>query len=104
MSKRHGGLWEFPGGKAEENESDSDAIRRELNEELGVLTAFVGAPELIIRDSDSPYLIVFVPVTIDGQPSAREHLSIRWATVTELLRAPLAPADSAFARHLLSLP
>src|SRR6266568_4233874 len=34
--KRHGGMWEFPGGKAEENESDASAAERELHEELDV--------------------------------------------------------------------
>ena len=29
LHKRHGGLWEFPGGTCEDGESDADAIRRE---------------------------------------------------------------------------
>ncbi|MBR1913109.1 MAG: NUDIX domain-containing protein [Treponema sp.] len=31
-----GGRWEFPGGKVEQGESDSDAIVREFREEFGV--------------------------------------------------------------------
>lgn len=100
--KRHGGLWEFPGGKCEPGESDFEATARELDEELGVAVHSVGAPLFIAHDDSSPFEIVFVPVEIDGEPDMREHEALAWGTATQLLMLPLAPSDRRFVEWALS--
>lgn len=99
--KRHGGLWEFPGGKCEPGESDADAARRELLEELGVLLTEVGSPALSVHDDGSEFLIVFVPVEFEGEPVCIEHSDLAWASPPDLLALPLAPSDLRFVRSLL---
>lgn len=98
--KRHGGLWEFPGGKVREGESVLDAARRELAEEL-TMDARSAGPELFrARDEASPFTIHFVEIEARGEPKPLEHSEVRWLTVEELSTMPLAPADAAFVRTL----
>lgn len=99
--KRHGGLWEFPGGKLEANESLFDAARRELAEELGVSAVAVEAPLFSVADPGSVFVIRFVPTEIDGEPECLEHTALRWATLSELPSLDLAPSDRRFVEHLL---
>jgi mutator protein MutT len=99
--KRHGGLWEFPGGKCEPGESDFEATRRELREELDVDVTAVGAPLFEFQDPGSGFLIAFVPVQITGTPTRIEHADIRWVTLADLVTLPLAPSDRRFVEACL---
>jgi 8-oxo-dGTP diphosphatase len=102
--KRHGGLWEFPGGKLEPGESLLDAADRELQEELGVRAIRAGAPLFASKDPGSAFLIEFVPVEIDGEPECLEHSDLRWATLEEMQDLQLAPSDRKFVSFLLHRP
>ncbi|NJD18848.1 MAG: (deoxy)nucleoside triphosphate pyrophosphohydrolase [Gemmatimonadetes bacterium] len=98
--KRHGGLWEFPGGKVDPGESWLEAAHRELGEELGMEALSLGEPLLTVADEGSPYVILFVAVDAAGEPVPTEHSAIGWFTPPELAELPLAPADARFVATL----
>lgn len=99
--KRHGGLWEFPGGKLEAGESDLDAARRELSEELGVAVDRIGRELFAVHDENSPFLIAFVETFIRGTPTCHEHTALAWAEPHDISRYALAPSDRRFVAQLL---
>jgi mutator protein MutT len=99
--KRHGGLWEFPGGKVREGESTLDAVRRELTEEMGLDAVSLGATLFSTADPGAPFVIEFVEAAVRGEPEAREHSQIAWVTPNQMVEMPLAPADALFASRLV---
>ena len=101
-NKRHGGLWEFPGGKVEPGETLEDAVQRELAEELNVVVQTVGRTLFSVGDPGSQFVIEFVPVTIQGEPRCIEHSAIDWMPLDELPHLDLAPSDRRFVEFLLS--
>ncbi|MEX2467356.1 MAG: NUDIX domain-containing protein [Gemmatimonadota bacterium] len=100
IEKRHGGLWEFPGGKLDPGESVLEAARRELSEELALEVTGIGPLLWSVADGRTPFIIEFVEVFTDGTPRALEHEDLGWFAPDVMRRMDLAPADAAFVRHL----
>ena len=99
-AKRHGGLWEFPGGKVLEGESRLEAARRELAEELDLAVVSLGDLLLSVHDEGSPFVIEFFETVAEGTPVAHEHSELAWFAAPELRSLALAPADARFVAHL----
>ena len=100
--KRHGGSWEFPGGKLEPGETLLEAAHRELKEELGFEVQSVGEALFSCQDPGSRFLIEFVEVQVSGIPQPIEHDEIRWAMPQEMRGLSLAPSDRAFSLLLIA--
>jgi 8-oxo-dGTP diphosphatase len=89
------GLWEFPGGKIEADESADTALCRELKEELDVeATRFQPFMALDHRYADRHVQLEFFLVSQwSGQVRSVEGQELRWVSRAELRQIELLPAD-----------
>lgn len=95
--------WEFPGGKIEEGEQPRDAMRRELEEELGI-TATIG-DELARIQHEYPNggmveLRFYVVREYKGQIQNLIFKDIQWSTPRDLPTYDFLEADLTLVRDL----
>ena len=90
-----GGLWEFPGGKREVDESLENCLRRELREELGIEITQPVLFRVIRHDypGKAVELHFFRCAIASGLPRPLECADFRWVAPEELAQFPLPPAD-----------
>lgn len=98
--KHQGGLWEFPGGKCEPGEAITDALTREIREELAI--EITTATPLISIPYQYPDLHVLLEVfrvtAFTGEPRGAEGQPMQWVTPTRLNDIPLPAANQPIVR------
>lgn len=104
--KRHGGQWEFPGGKVENEEFPAVALCRELFEELGMelqteaLEPVGFAEEPPAEGRPGIVLLLYTCRTWRGEPTGREGQAWGWFTLEEAAALDLPPMDRALLARL----
>jgi 8-oxo-dGTP diphosphatase len=100
--KAYAGYWEFPGGKVEAGERVSDALARELREELGI-DVEVAYP-WITRNYSYPHANVRLHfhrvVRWRGEPVAHEGQSLAWQKRGTTTVSPMLPANAPILKAL----
>ncbi len=102
----HAGRWELPGGKVEPGENPTDALRRELAEELHI-SVTLGA-ELPHPDggcwpisADYEMRVWFAVITAGKAMLSSSHDGLAWRGTTDLLELDWLDADRPIVTELI---
>ena len=89
------GFWEFPGGKMELGETPEGALKREIQEELGIDIKVETLVCTVEHNYPDFHLTMhcFMATMIDENVELREHKSAKWLSTDTLYNVNWLPAD-----------
>lgn len=99
------GLWEFPGGKIEQDETPEESLVRELMEEMEIKISVKGYVGKSIYDYGNGKVVELLGYTaeiIEGDIVLTDHDKYIWVTLSEINNYNLAPADTPLVEKMIS--
>ncbi|MBK6609448.1 MAG: (deoxy)nucleoside triphosphate pyrophosphohydrolase [Sphingobacteriales bacterium] len=96
QTDRYGaGLWEFPGGKVEGNETDTIALKREIKEELSldILVGNLLATHIVCKNTKTYFILAYQATILAGNIMLTDHDAVEWVYANDILNFELVPAD-----------
>ena len=101
------GLWEFPGGKVEDEELPEQTLIRELKEELGITVSEVCLAPLTFASHSYPGFHLLMPLYVcrrwEGTVNPTEGQNVTWVKPNRLRDYQMPPADVPLIAHLMAL-
>jgi A/G-specific adenine glycosylase len=98
-----GGMWEFPGGKIEKDETLEDCLKREIREELDV-SIQVGESFGVYQHAYTHFRITlhaFLCKLSEGEPKPIDAAELAWVSPSILQQYPMGKVDRQIARTLV---
>ena len=95
--------WEFPGGKIEPGETPEQALRRELQEELGIDATIGNSIANVVhnyRNGGAVHLQFFTVHQFEGVLQNKIFNDVRWSPLKDLPSYDFLAADKKFVRDL----
>jgi len=100
-----GYLWEFPGGKLEDNESLEECLKREIREELAIeieVGPLVSLNKHVLNCQSAIALYAYRARYVSGSIKLKDHEEIKWVEPEDLTKYDFPDPDRLIAKEVMN--